>query len=709
MSFKQNLFQKILNKSQSFNYYKTNYQIVSNELESAQNEISDLKEEIKLKNIQINEIKDSLYSMEEGFVFSIIIAVYNTEKYLSDAIDSIINQTFNFDKVQIILVDDGSTDGSKEICLSYVETFPNNIKYIYQENQGQATARNNGLKIAEGKFINFLDSDDKLDLNTLEEVYLHFFRFGDEIDVISIPRYLFGIENGPMHFNEKYEHNRIVDIQNEFDFPQVSISAAFIRKDSLCGNFDTKLIISEDSLLLNKTILNKGKFGVVGNVKYLYRKRSELNSTIDTKKSKKEYFSLRMKIYFKELINFSIKKYGFVPKYIQSVLIYDTRWLFEQRTEINVLSDKEKIDYYNHIFDVIQYIDDDIILSQEFNKSLKTHMINFKRGIDDFNRNNLEYTEFKLSKQDILKKLNNNEYDQLTISIKSPNPVIQKNWGDYYFALSLKKYFERKGFNVLVHEREYWYIDNSEVDITLVLRGYDYEYIPNKNHINLMWNLYNPHIISKEEFEKYDFIFVASKRCAGEIKNKVTKPVQPLLQCTDSESFFPEYDPNLEEDILFVGNTRGFFREIIKDILSTDFDVSIYGAEWEDYIPNEYIKGEFISNDELHKYYSSCKILLNDHLESMKDFDYLSNRLFDALACGTLIISDKVPSINLFEGAVITYDGVEDLNKKIEFYLDNDEERRLRAAHGRKIVLENHTFEKRVEQILDCLKDIKID
>lgn len=316
--------------------------------------------------------------------------------------------------------------------------------------------------------------------------------------------------------------------------------------------------------------------------------------------------------------------------------------------------------------------------------------------------------KFPNSQKRILSKLRNNEYGELTISIKSPNPIAQKNWGDYFFALSLKKYFERKGFNVLVHERENWYCDTENTDITIVLKGYNIEYLPNKNHLNVMWNLYNPHIIPNEEFEKYDYIFVASYQSAETIKNKVNKPVEPLLQCTDHESFYPEPNTECEEDILFIGNTRGFFRQIIKDTLDTEFDVSIYGAEWDSYIDSKYIKGEFIPNEELHKYYSSCKILLNDHLESMKKYDYLSNRLFDALACETLIISDKVPSIDLFEGAVITYDDVDDLNEKIKYYLNNEEERKLKAKKGREIVIENHTFQKRVDYILNCLKEMKI-
>lgn len=380
-------FEKILNKSNSYKFYKNNYLSLSEK-------INDYECELKNLNIELDNLKSDLdifinrlieNDNDYQFIFSVIIALYNTELYLKDALDSIINQSFPLDKIQIILIDDGSTDNSKKICEEYMEKYPNNFVYIYQENKGQANARNNGLNYAKGKYLNFLDSDDKLELNTLKEVYYHFIKFGEEIDVITIPRYFFGALNGPAPNSEKYTKNRIVDIESEYDFPQVAINASFIRSDSLHEKFDSRLVISEDSLLLNKTILNKGKFGVLGNVKYLYRKREELNSTIDTKKTQKEYFSLRMEIYFKELINYSSEIYNHVPKYIQSVLIYDLYWLFKQKTEVNILSDDEKKEFYNHIFDVMQYIEDELILSQNFEESVKKVMIKFKHGECDFN------------------------------------------------------------------------------------------------------------------------------------------------------------------------------------------------------------------------------------------------------------------------------------------------------------------------------------
>ena len=92
---------------------------------------------------------------------SIIIPVYNAEKYLKKCIDSVINQ--NVESKEIILVNDGSIDNSQEIIDEYVAKYPDMIKAIKQENAGQAVARNVGIENASGEFLAFLDSDDYLE------------------------------------------------------------------------------------------------------------------------------------------------------------------------------------------------------------------------------------------------------------------------------------------------------------------------------------------------------------------------------------------------------------------------------------------------------------------------------------------------------------------------------------------------------------------
>jgi len=308
-----------------------------------------------------------------------------------------------------------------------------------------------------------------------------------------------------------------------------------------------------------------------------------------------------------------------------------------------------------------------------------------------------------MSFRNFLKRFKNNDKKQ-TIAIKTPNPQTEHHWGDYFMALALKKSFERKGFDAIIHERESWYC-NDDVDIVFVLRGL-YEYKTNPNHINLMWNISHPDLVSHQEYENYDAVFISSEKYAGKIGKEVKTKVYPLLQCSDPEVFYPQEDDDCRHDILFVGIGRKN-REIIEDILKTDYPVSVYGKHWNEKIDEKYVCGEFIPNEELHKYYSSCKILLNDHWKDMREWDFPSNRLFDALLCETLVISDKIPSAaTIFKDCIVTYDGVDDLADKVEYYLNNPSEREKLARKGRKIVLRNHTFDNRVDFIIKVLGEL---
>ena len=89
---------------------------------------------------------------------SIIVPVYNTEKYVAKTLDSLVNQTLN--SYEIIVVNDGSTDNSQEIIKEYTKKYPNLIQAYYKENGGLGSARNYGLQYAKGEYVGFVDSDD---------------------------------------------------------------------------------------------------------------------------------------------------------------------------------------------------------------------------------------------------------------------------------------------------------------------------------------------------------------------------------------------------------------------------------------------------------------------------------------------------------------------------------------------------------------------
>lgn len=98
-------------------------------------------------------------------LITIVVPVYNVEKYISDCLDSLISQTYK--NIEIILVDDGSTDMSGAICDRYT-TLDARIKVIHKQNEGLGFARNTGLEVAQGKFVTFIDSDDMADADLVE-------------------------------------------------------------------------------------------------------------------------------------------------------------------------------------------------------------------------------------------------------------------------------------------------------------------------------------------------------------------------------------------------------------------------------------------------------------------------------------------------------------------------------------------------------------
>ncbi len=300
------------------------------------------------------------------------------------------------------------------------------------------------------------------------------------------------------------------------------------------------------------------------------------------------------------------------------------------------------------------------------------------------------------------------KYTTLQIAIKIPAPSweVAHEWGDYHVALGLKKNFEKVGFKVVIHVLSEWdALEDKESDVVIVLRGLSY-YKPKPQHFNIMWNISHPEKVSLDEYNQYDYVFIASEPWVNQIAPQVKTKVRLMLQCTDPELFKAEPASELSHEILFVGNSRNVYRKAVRDAISVDLAPSVYGSNWLQFIDNQHIKGEHIPNSELNRYYSSCKILLNDHWDDMREKGFISNRVFDALACETFVISDKVKGIeNVFEDVVVTYETKHELENLINVYLGSEYLRKQKALKGKEIVLKNHTYAARVKQFAQVIDE----
>lgn len=315
----------------------------------------------------VQRVFDIRRNQRERYKFSVVMAVYNVAPYLREAIRSVIAQDIGFRNIQLILVDDGSTDGSGGICDAYAAKYPN-ILALHQENRGVSAARNLGLDYAAGEYVNFLDGDDRLSGNALRRVYEFFGAHGEKTDLVSIPIWCFDGQKGPHSLNDKFgQGSRVIDLRQEWQTAQMHISSSFIRAACLEKlRFDTRLSFGEDAQLVQRVLLEKQTLGVVSDARYHYRIRSGGSpSAIQSCEGRKEWYLPCIRHLHREIFRQCMERFGSVPRYVQYTLLRDLQWRWKEEIPGGVLTGAEAEQYKTELFDLLRFVDDEVILAQK--------------------------------------------------------------------------------------------------------------------------------------------------------------------------------------------------------------------------------------------------------------------------------------------------------------------------------------------------------
>ena len=225
--------------------------------------------------------------------FSIIVPVYNTEKYLERCINSIVDQTFK--DWELILIDDGSTDKSGKICDKYL-ILDERVYVEHKKNNGVSAARNRGLEIAKGEYITFIDSDDWIDLDFLEKVYAKI--KNKDLDIIMTECVL---ELEKKSVNRLKEKKFLIINKNEAIkdfFLQKRLSwviwSKFFKKELFIKfKFNEKLRIAEDTLLFWQLLNNIDKIGYFPI--YKYHHNIQIENTMSSEFSLKWFDGIQVK------------------------------------------------------------------------------------------------------------------------------------------------------------------------------------------------------------------------------------------------------------------------------------------------------------------------------------------------------------------------------------------------------------------------------
>lgn len=226
---------------------------------------------------------------------SVIVPVYNVEKYIEKCLDSLVNQTLK--EIEIIVVNDGSLDNSQDIIDKYVKKYPNKIKSFIKENGGQGSARNYGLKESVGEYIGYVDSDDYVSLDMFEKLY----NKAKEKDAdIVITRDSKVKEDGRIY--ENIFVKKIIDNKENSFFGNMGVCNKIYKRELIVSNnilFKDKMWY-EDLAFTLKLLINANKIEYcIENSLYYYLERS--GSTMNNSNINK---NLDILIAFDDIINY---------------------------------------------------------------------------------------------------------------------------------------------------------------------------------------------------------------------------------------------------------------------------------------------------------------------------------------------------------------------------------------------------------------------
>nr|WP_294502804.1 glycosyltransferase [uncultured Rhodopila sp.] len=287
--------------------------------------------------------------------------------------------------------------------------------------------------------------------------------------------------------------------------------------------------------------------------------------------------------------------------------------------------------------------------------------------------------------------------DILTAVPREANPDL---WGDWHFALSLARALRKKGHAVRV--RKLNEKADRATDVVLGLRGLQ-RFVPVIGAINLLWIISHPDQIAAEELKGWQHVFVASQTLADRF-GPFCLSISVLEQATDCKPSSLWAARRGQADGtggsgVFVGNTRGVARPFIDMAAGAGLDFRIWGDGWKGSALEDRVVASSIENRRLGELYASASFVLSDHWPDMAEQGIVSNRVFDALAAGGVVITDPVAGLdslrlpNVF--VCMTHEDISEASLKAMMISDRD------RWVGGATIAQRFSFENRASLVLD--------
>jgi glycosyltransferase involved in cell wall biosynthesis len=327
--------------------------------------------------------------------FSLVTAVYDVAPYLADFIASVERQDFDLTKVEVVVVDDGSTDDSLARLEAWAERRPDLVRVLSQPNAGQGAARNAGLAVARGAWVTFPDPDDALDPDYLSTVDAFLGAHPDAV-MVATNRALWNDGTGEVTnthpLRRMFGHDRLADLELDESTFHGSAPAAFFDLDLLRAHdvtFDVRIRPNfEDGHFCSSYLLRceRPLLGLVGSTRYHYRKRADQSSSLQRSMLDPRRYTDVFEHGYLAVLDEALERHGRVPLWLQHFLCYEILGYLVAHDvgKVPVLTDDPALEsFHRGVARILGHCDLDRVLPRLEFGSRPEHLVALAHGYAD--------------------------------------------------------------------------------------------------------------------------------------------------------------------------------------------------------------------------------------------------------------------------------------------------------------------------------------
>lgn len=603
------------------------------------------KEEILsiYKNIPQNMSK-SIFEYTDKI--SIITVNHNCSYYIKMLLDSIIKNV-RYKNLEVIIVDNASTDDSLNIIKTYNDKL--DIKIIKNKNnETYSKANNQAASISNGKYLLFVNNDVEVSEGWLESLL---YAQKNEANV--------GLTGSLLLY--PYSNN----INNKSLYIQhCGIKFKKTNDGILPYNF-------KNGDMPESALKNTEKISAVTGASFMIEKEkfNQVNGFCE------DY------TYGYEDVDISLKmiKKGYSNYIVPSSIAFHYEFGTQSKQSPNIIKQRR--------------LKNKEIFNNRWNKWLE------KKIIEDL----IEERKIFIDKK-------------IKVAFAVTEAGERAKAGDYFTALDFAQAMKKRGWDIdfLQRKSNNWYQVSDDTDIIIsLLDTFDITKVKcqNKNLITIAWaRNWFERWVSTSFIKKFDYILASSEIACEYMEKKLGRKVHLFKIATNKDRFFNtgNIKSQFKCDYCFTGSYWNDYREII-DMLNPNklskFKFNIYGYNWDKVSKFKSYSRGFINYKEMVNIYKSTKIIIDDANRVTKPFGSVNSRVFDALCSGVLVITNgELGSKLTFNGKLPTYNTEKELTNKIKFYLENESKRKDLIKELQSIVIKEHTYDIRVNQLLKILK-----